>query len=114
MWAVTANNGFNEVWILHYVQIGFYLKEWKFPRTYGCYNKQSSQLHSLQAIKSCLQVGMGQSPKVPDHLSEEGKNFLGSCFVHNPEERASAEDLLSHNFTKVGLKDFYYFEFLLI
>ena len=46
---------------------------------------------------------MGQSPEVPEHLSEEGKNFLGSCFVHNPEERASAQDLLSHNFTKVRL-----------
>ena len=50
---------------------------------------------------SVLKVGMGQSPEVPDHLSEEGKNFLGCCFVHNPEERASAQDLLSHNFTKV-------------
>ena len=45
---------------------------------------------------------MGQSPGVPEHLSEEGKNFLDSCFVHNPEERASAQDLLSHNFTKVS------------
>ena len=44
---------------------------------------------------------MGQSPEVPEHLSEEGKNFLSCCFVHNPEERASAQDLLSHNFTKV-------------
>ena len=44
---------------------------------------------------------MGQSPEVPEHLSEEGKNFLASCFVHNPEERAAAQALLSHNFTKV-------------
>ena len=49
-----------------------------------------------------FKVGMGQSPGVPDHLSEEGKNFLECCFVHNPEERASADDLLSHNFTKVS------------
>ena len=55
------------------------------------------------------QVGMGQSPEVPDHLSEEGRNFLSSCFVHSPEERAAAQDLLSHNFTKVsyqGLRGF--------
>ena len=44
---------------------------------------------------------MGQSPQVPDLLSEEGKDFLGKCFVHLPEDRASAQDLLSHNFTKV-------------
>ena len=44
---------------------------------------------------------MGQSPEVPDHFSEEGKDFLGTCFVHLPEERATAQDLLSHNFTKV-------------
>lgn len=49
-----------------------------------------------------FKVGMGQSPKVPDHLSEEGKNFLECCFVHNPEDRALADDLLSHNFTKVS------------
>ena len=47
-------------------------------------------------------VGMGQSPAVPEELSEEGKNFLDVCFVHNPEERATAQDLLGHNFTKVN------------
>ena len=50
---------------------------------------------------STIQVGMGQSPDVPDHLSEEGKDFLGTCFMHQPQERATAQDLLSHNFTKV-------------
>jgi len=52
-----------------------------------------------------FKVGMGQSPEVPEHLSEEGKNFLASCFVHNPEERAAAQDLLSHNFTKIFEED---------
>ena len=47
---------------------------------------------------------MGQSPDIPDHLSQEGKDFLGRCFVHLPEERASAQDLLGHNFTKVKLR----------
>ena len=51
-----------------------------------------------------LQVGMGQSPDVPDHLSEEGKDFLGTCFVQNPQERATAQDLLSHNFIKVTVR----------
>ena len=51
-----------------------------------------------------FKVGMGQSPDIPDHLSQEGKDFLGRCFVHLPEDRASAQDLLSHNFTKVRKK----------
>lgn len=48
-----------------------------------------------------FKVGMGQSPEVPDYLSEEGKDFLAICFVHQPLERATAQDLLSHNFTKI-------------
>lgn len=44
---------------------------------------------------------MGQSPGVPDHLSAEGQHFLGLMFVHLPEERAEAQDLLNHNFIKV-------------
>ena len=46
---------------------------------------------------------MGQSPEIPDYLSDEGKDFLGTCFVHLPEERATAQDLLSHSFTKVQI-----------
>jgi len=52
-----------------------------------------------------FKVGMGQSPDIPDHLSQEGKDFLGRCFVHLPEERASAQDLLGHNFTKIFDED---------
>ena len=36
---------------------------------------------------------MGQSPTVPSHLSDEGKDFLASTFVHSPEERAEAQVL---------------------
>lgn len=52
-----------------------------------------------------FKVGMGQSPDVPDHLSEEGKDFLGVCFIQNPQERATAQDLLSHNFIKIFEED---------
>lgn len=48
-----------------------------------------------------FQVGMGQTPDIPSNLSEEGKDFLSLCFVHDPKERAAAEDLLNHHFTKV-------------
>jgi len=62
-----------------------------------------ANIHSNYQIM--YKVGMGQSPEVPDELSEEGKNFLEYCFVHSPEERATAQDLLSHNFTKVFDED---------
>ncbi len=62
-----------------------------------------ANIHSNYQIM--YKVGMGQSPDVPDELSEEGKNFLECCFVHSPEERATAQDLLSHNFTKVFDED---------
>ena len=62
-----------------------------------------ANIHSNYQIM--YKVGMGQSPEVPEELSEEGKNFLELCFVHNPEERASAQDLLSHNFTKIFDED---------
>ena len=76
---------------------------------------------------------MGQSPTVPSHLSDEGKDFLASTFVHSPEERAEAQvlghineiwcpnikclmlniwhlmfelqDLLNHNFVKIECEE---------
>ena len=62
-----------------------------------------ANIHSNYQIM--YKVGMGQSPDLPGELSEEGKNFLACCFVHSPEERATAQDLLSHNFTKVFDED---------
>ncbi|XP_050312904.1 mitogen-activated protein kinase kinase kinase 4 isoform X2 [Anthonomus grandis grandis] len=49
-----------------------------------------------------FKVGMGQSPEPPDDLIEEGLDFLRLCFKHDPRERASAHQLLDHNFVKVG------------
>jgi serine/threonine protein kinase len=44
---------------------------------------------------------MGESPEVPDGLSKEGAEFLEMCFEHDPRQRATATDLLSHPFLKV-------------
>ncbi|CAG9765356.1 unnamed protein product [Ceutorhynchus assimilis] len=49
-----------------------------------------------------FKVGMGQSPDPPDDLIDEGLDFLDLCFKHDPKERATAEDLLTQNFVKVG------------
>merc|ERR1719270_788567 len=52
-----------------------------------------------------FKVGMGQSPTVPSRLSDEGKEFLAKTFVHNPEERAEAQDLLNDNFVKIECEE---------
>ncbi|KAJ8934430.1 hypothetical protein NQ318_017131 [Aromia moschata] len=49
-----------------------------------------------------FKVGMGQSPDPPDDMIDEGLDFLDMCFKHDPKERATAMELLGHNFVKVG------------
>lgn len=49
-----------------------------------------------------FKVGMGESPEPPDDMIEEGLEFLELCFKHDPKQRASATELFSHNFVKVG------------
>ncbi|XP_037079140.1 LOW QUALITY PROTEIN: mitogen-activated protein kinase kinase kinase 4-like [Pollicipes pollicipes] len=48
-----------------------------------------------------FRVGMGGSPSLPDKLSEEGRQFLELCFVHDPKKRAQAHRLEDHPFVKV-------------
>nr|CAD7605694.1 unnamed protein product [Timema genevievae] len=48
-----------------------------------------------------FKVGMGESPAVPDSLSEEGEQFLELCLQHDPRNRGTANELLHHNFVKV-------------
>lgn len=48
-----------------------------------------------------FKVGMGESPEMPQDLSEEGMDFVETCLDHDPKERWSAEELLLHNFCKV-------------
>ncbi len=49
-----------------------------------------------------FKVGMGAIPVVPDHLSEEGKDFLSHCLIHDSKLRWSASQLLDHTFVKVS------------
>ncbi|KAG8381305.1 hypothetical protein BUALT_Bualt06G0108600 [Buddleja alternifolia] len=39
-------------------------------------------------------------PIIPDHLSDEGKDFVRRCFHWNPVHRATASQLLEHPFVK--------------
>ncbi|XP_063864103.1 mitogen-activated protein kinase kinase kinase 4-like isoform X1 [Scylla paramamosain] len=53
------------------------------------------------SVQIMFRVGMGQSPTIPKHLSEEGHEFLASCFIHDPKKRATTAQLLDHTFVKV-------------
>ncbi|KAB1998567.1 hypothetical protein ES319_D12G097800v1 [Gossypium barbadense] len=44
-----------------------------------------------------IRIGVGDElPGIPQELSEEGKDFLGKCFVKDPDNRWTAEMLLHH------------------
>ncbi|KAL6993760.1 hypothetical protein U1Q18_011876, partial [Sarracenia purpurea var. burkii] len=46
-----------------------------------------------------IRIGVGDEvPEIPENLSEEGKDFLGKCFVKDPEKRWTAKMLLDHPF----------------
>ncbi|KAF5736155.1 mitogen-activated protein kinase kinase kinase YODA-like [Tripterygium wilfordii] len=50
-------------------------------------------------FKLLIRIGTGDElPVIPDELSEEGKDFLGKCFVKDHRERWTAEMLLNHPF----------------
>ena len=40
------------------------------------------------------------SPKFPDYLSENVKNFLSKCFIRNPKLRPNATELLNEPWLK--------------
>lgn len=39
-------------------------------------------------------------PVIPDHLSDEGKDFVRQCLQRNPQHRPTAAQLLDHSFVK--------------
>ncbi|KAL8038399.1 hypothetical protein ABFX02_11G104000 [Erythranthe guttata] len=46
-----------------------------------------------------MKIGVGgEVPEIPGDLSEEGKDFLGRCFIKDPLNRWTAEMLLDHPF----------------
>ncbi|KAH7851475.1 hypothetical protein Vadar_012161 [Vaccinium darrowii] len=46
-----------------------------------------------------MRIGAGDEiPEIPKNFSEEGKDFLGKCFVKEPTKRWTAEMLLNHPF----------------
>lgn len=52
-----------------------------------------------------FKVGMGESPDIPEGLSEEGHEFVEHCLEHDPKKRWLANELLEHHFCKVHFRD---------
>lgn len=49
-----------------------------------------------------FKVGMGESPEIPESLSQEGKDFLSHCFQHDPKDRWTGLQLWHDHFCKVS------------
>ncbi|XP_072162265.1 mitogen-activated protein kinase kinase kinase 4 isoform X2 [Bemisia tabaci] len=48
-----------------------------------------------------FKVGMGETPHVPDSLSDEGHSFANLCLQHCPKDRATTTELSQHLFLKI-------------
>lgn len=52
-------------------------------------------------VAAMFKIGNSKElPAIPDHLSQEGKDFVWQCLQRNPLHRPSAAQLLDHPFVK--------------
>lgn len=52
-------------------------------------------------VAAMFKIGNSKElPAIPDHLSEEGKDFVRQCLQRNPLQRPTAAQLLEHPFVK--------------
>lgn len=54
----------------------------------------------LEQMRAIFCVVQDEMPPLPDFVSPECKSFLGRCFIKSLEDRASAQELLSHPWIK--------------
>ncbi|KAI9250813.1 hypothetical protein EDC94DRAFT_622508 [Helicostylum pulchrum] len=54
----------------------------------------------LNMLAALYSLGKYQAPPIPEYLPEDVKNFLNLCFTINPEDRPTAEQLLTHPFVQ--------------
>ncbi|XP_004503703.1 mitogen-activated protein kinase kinase kinase YODA isoform X1 [Cicer arietinum] len=57
-----------------------------------------------EGVAAMFKIGNSKElPTIPDHLSEEGKDFVRLCLQRNPIHRPSASQLLRHPFVRSAL-----------
>ncbi|KAI8646098.1 hypothetical protein BD408DRAFT_480123 [Parasitella parasitica] len=54
----------------------------------------------LNMLAALYSLGKYQAPPIPDDVPEDARDFLTKCFTINPEDRPTAEQLLSHPFVQ--------------
>ncbi|XP_043716092.1 mitogen-activated protein kinase kinase kinase YODA-like [Telopea speciosissima] len=55
----------------------------------------------FEGVAAMFKIGNSKDlPAIPDHLSEEGKDFVRKCLQRDPQHRPSAAQLLDHPFVK--------------
>lgn len=55
----------------------------------------------LLQIAAMFKIGNSKElPPIPDHLSEEGKDFVRLCLQRDPSNRPTAVELLQHSFIR--------------
>ncbi|XP_047168788.1 mitogen-activated protein kinase kinase kinase YODA-like [Vigna umbellata] len=56
-----------------------------------------------EGVAAMFKIGNSKElPTIPDHLSNEGKDFVRKCLQRNPYDRPSASELLDHPFVKLA------------
>ncbi|XAR53642.1 Mitogen-activated protein kinase kinase kinase [Bertholletia excelsa] len=54
-----------------------------------------------EGVAAMFKIGNSKDlPAIPDHLSDDGKDFVRQCLQRNPQDRPSAARLLEHRFVK--------------
>ncbi|KAK1275633.1 Mitogen-activated protein kinase kinase kinase YODA [Acorus gramineus] len=54
---------------------------------------------ATDAMAAMFRIGFSEElPEIPEKMSEEGKDFLRRCFVRDPKQRPTAEELMKHAF----------------
>ncbi|PON44174.1 Serine/threonine protein kinase [Trema orientale] len=60
-----------------------------------------SQYEGVSTVAAMFKIGNSKElPAIPDHLSQDGKDFVWQCLQRNPLHRPSAAQLLEHPFVK--------------
>ncbi|KAL2893017.1 Mitogen-activated protein kinase kinase kinase 1 [Bienertia sinuspersici] len=56
--------------------------------------------HPLEFTQAIYRIGQDIPPTIPDHLSNDARDFIQQCIRVNPNDRPTAAELLEHQFVR--------------